>query len=100
LLIGFSIIGAAIALVLMLTGLIAFANLAAMLARRNTIQRLYREKSQGEIETALQEAGLTREQFNELARQALPSRAALYTFLPVQDQTSAQSEGLEPFVEK
>jgi hypothetical protein len=100
LLTGFSIIGAAITLVLMLTGLIAFANLAAMLARRNTTRRLYRDKSQGEIETALQEAGLSRDQFDEIARQVLPSRAALYTFLPVQDQPSAQSGGLESFDEK
>ena len=82
-LIGFSVIGAAIALVLMLIGLIAFANLAAMLARRNTILRIYRDQSQVEIETALQQAGLTRDQFDEIARQVLPSQAALYAFIPV-----------------
>lgn len=80
--IGFSVIGAAIALVLMLIGLIAFANLAAMLARRNTILRIYRDQSQNEIESALQEAGLTRDQFDEIARRVLPSQAALYAFIP------------------
>ena len=81
-LIGISVIGAAIALVLMLIGVIAFANLAAMLARRNTILRIYRDQSQSKIETTLQEAGLSRDQFNEIARQVLPSQAALYVFIP------------------
>ena len=80
--IGFSVIGAAIALVLMLIGLIAFANLAAMLARRNTILRIYRDQSQTEIETTLQEVGLTRDQFDEVARRVLPSQAALSGFIP------------------
>jgi hypothetical protein len=80
---GFSIIGAAIALVLILTGLIAFANLAAMLARRNTIRRVYREQSQGEIERALQAANLSRPQFDDVARQVLAPQAALYGLLPV-----------------
>jgi len=79
--VGFSMIGAAIALVLMLIGLIAFANLAAFLARGNTIKRIYNDQSQGEIEAALNKAGLSREQFDVVARQVLPSQAALYTFL-------------------
>jgi predicted lipid-binding transport protein (Tim44 family) len=90
LLIGFSVIGAAIALVLMLIGLIAFANLAAMLARRNTIRRVYRDQSQGEIETALQEAGLTRDQFDAVAQHALPSHAALYPFVTISNQPPAR----------
>ena len=89
-LIGFSVIGAAIALVLMLIGLIAFANLAAMLARRNTIRRIYRDQSQVEIETTLRETGLTRDQFDEIARRVLPSQAALYAFLPIPDRTAGQ----------
>jgi ABC-type nickel/cobalt efflux system permease component RcnA len=46
-LIGFSFIGAAIALVLMLIGLLAFATWRAMLARRNTIRRVYHDQSDG-----------------------------------------------------
>lgn len=91
---GFSIIGAAIALVLIMTGLIAFANLAAMLARRNTIRRVYHEQSLGEIERALQDASLTRRQFDDIARQALPPHAALYGFLPVHPPPTAPEERL------
>jgi hypothetical protein len=76
-----SFIGVAIALVLILMGLIAFANLAAMLARRNTILRVYRDQTQDEIERSLQEAGVSRAQFDELARQMLPPQAAMYGFL-------------------
>ena len=89
-LIGFSFIGAAIALVLMLIGVVAFANLAAMLARRNTFRRIYRDQSQGEIESVLHHAGLTQDQFDVLAHQVLPSQAALLTFLPVPDQSLDQ----------
>jgi hypothetical protein len=92
---GFSMIGAAIALVLMLTGLIAFANLAALLARRNTIRRVYCEQSQAEIEKSLLGAGLTRHQFDEIARQVLSSRSPLHTFLPVVEQPGS----LEPQTE-
>ena len=84
-LIGFSMIGAAIALVLMLIGLVALANLAAMLARRNTVRRIYQDQSEPEIEIALKEAGLTRGQFNEIARVVLPKQAALHSVLPVSD---------------
>lgn len=78
----FSIIGAAIALVLILMGLIAFANLAAMFARRNTIRRVYRDQSLGQIDRTLQDAGMTRDLFDEVARRVLPPQAALYHILP------------------
>jgi hypothetical protein len=78
----FSIIGAAIALVLILIGLIAFANLSAMLARRNTIRRVYREQSLETIEKTLREAGLDRAQFEDIARRVLPPHTALFSLLP------------------
>ena len=80
--IGFSFIGAAMALVLMLIGLLAFANLAAMLARRNTIRRVYHDQSEAKIDRALNEAGLTNEQFNQIAHETLPAKSALFAFLP------------------
>ena len=86
----FSVISAAIALVLISIGLIAFANLAAMLARRNTIRRVYREQSAGQIEQTLQDANLTRDQFDEVARRVLPPQAALYSFLPVPHPKSTE----------
>jgi predicted lipid-binding transport protein (Tim44 family) len=92
LLIGFSFIGAAMAFILMLTGLIAFANLAAMLARRNTVRRIYRDQSQTAIETALHKAELSQDQFGKIAREVLPPQAALCTLLP----PAAQSLGQEP----
>jgi predicted lipid-binding transport protein (Tim44 family) len=78
----FSIIGAAIALVLILLGLIAFANLSAMLARRNTIRRVYREQSLATIERTLRETGLNRAQFEDIARKVLPPHTALFSLLP------------------
>jgi glucan phosphoethanolaminetransferase (alkaline phosphatase superfamily) len=78
----FSIIGAAISVVLILMSLIAFSNLAAMLARRNTIRRVYQDESEKQIERSLEDAGLNRDQFNEVARRVLPPQAALSTFLP------------------
>jgi hypothetical protein len=81
LLTGFSVIAVALSVVLITTGLIAFANLAAMLARRNTIRRVYREQSQGQLEQKLCDNGFTRSQFDQVARQVLPPQAALYSFL-------------------
>jgi formate hydrogenlyase subunit 3/multisubunit Na+/H+ antiporter MnhD subunit len=94
----FSIIGAAIALVLILMGLIAFANLAAMLARRNTVRRVYREESEKQIEQSLQDAGVRRSQFDRVARQVLPPQAALCAMLPEPPPSSAKSK--RPFLLK
>lgn len=93
---GFSIIGAAIALVLIIIGLIAFANLAAMLARRNTIRRVYHDQCLGEIERTLNEAGLTRQQFDEVARRVLSPQAALYGLLPVPPPPTNPEEPASP----
>lgn len=88
----FSIIGAAISLVLIVMGLIAFANLAAMLARRNTIRRVYQDESEKQIEQSLQDSGLNRGQFNEVARRVLPPQAALAAFLPKPPRTRRKSK--------
>lgn len=93
----FGIIGAAISLVLILMGLVAFANLAAMLARRNTILRVYRDQSEGQIVQSLQEAGLSRAQFDQVARRVLPPQAALYGFLPNPAANSARTKRLNLF---
>jgi hypothetical protein len=77
----FSVIALALSVVLIVIGLIAFANLAAMLARRNTIRRVYREQGQAELEQKLRDIGFTRSQFDQVARQVLPPQAALYSFL-------------------
>ena len=100
LLTGFSLIGAAIALVLILVGLIAFANLAAMLARRNTIRRVYRDESSGEIERALEAANLSRDQFDQVARRVLPPQAALYSFLPAPPPPAFETEESVPSDER
>lgn len=96
----FSIIGAAISLILIMMGLIAFANLAAMLARRNTVRRVYRDQSESQIEQSLQEAGLSRAQFDEVARRVLPPQAALYGFLSDPAANSAKPKRANPFTRK
>lgn len=88
----FSIIGAAIALVLILMGVIAFANLAAMFARRNSIQRVYLQQSVGQIEQTLQRAGVSQEQFNLVARRVLPPQAALCSVLPTPPPPPGKSQ--------
>jgi hypothetical protein len=91
----FSVIGVAISLVLITIGLVAFANLAAMLARRNTIRRVYREHSEAQIEQTLSDAGLSRNQFNQIARQVLPPQAALYNFLSNPPSSSNKPKWLD-----
>ena len=90
----FSIIAVAISLVLIIIGLVAFANLAAMLARRNTIRRVYRDQSETEIDQKLRDAGLNRRQFDQIARQVLPPQAALYDFLSIPPSSSNQPKWL------
>lgn len=91
----FSVIGVAISLVLITIGLVAFANLAAMLARRNTIRRVYREQSEAQIEQTLRELGLSRRQFDQVARQVLPPQAALYNFLASPPSSSNKAKWLD-----
>jgi hypothetical protein len=80
--VGFSVISAAIAIVLAFIGLIAFANLAAMITRRNTMRQKYFREILPEIELTLHRHGYTSEEFEAAARQILPPTAMLAAFLP------------------
>lgn len=91
---GFSVIGVAIAVVLALIGLIAFANLAAMITRRNTMHQKYFREILPEIELILRQQGFTPEEFEAAARRALPPAAMLVEFLPHLPNNSPQ--GGEP----
>ena len=65
-----------------------------MLARRNTIRRVYRDQSETEIDQKLRDAGLNRRQFDQIARQVLPPQAALYDFLATPPSSSNQPKWL------
>lgn len=91
---GFNVIGAAIAVVLAVIGLIAFANLAAMITRRNTMRQKYIREILPEIELILRQQGFTPEEFEAAARRTLPPAAMLVEFLPQLPNDSPQ--GGEP----
>lgn len=78
---GFSIIGAFVVVVLSITGTIAFANLAAMVTRRNTLKRVYRDIVEPEINRSLHRAGIARLQFDEAASLYLAPTALLAEFI-------------------
>ncbi len=87
---GFNVIGAAIAVVLAVIGLIAFANLAAMITRRNTMRQKYIREILPEIELALRQHGFTSEEFETVARQTLPAASMLAAFIPLQSEPPSQ----------
>ncbi len=90
---GWSWIGAVIAALLMSMGLLVFANLSAAITRRNTLKRIYHSQLLPELEQALLEAGTSRAEFDRIAREMLPSNAALCDFLITPPQ-NIQSDGI------
>jgi hypothetical protein len=92
---GFSLIGAAMAVVLGITGAVAFANLAAMITRRNTLRRTYHEHVRPDITRALAQSGHSQAEFEQAARQTLTPSAPLYLFinpLPAEPAETASQE--------
>lgn len=86
---GFSLIGAAMGVVLGITGAIAFANLAAMITRRNTLERTYRDQVAPHVTRSLSESGHSQEEFERAVQQALAPGAMLYPFVnPPQAETA------------
>lgn len=78
---GFSFIGTAMAVVIGIVSAIAFANLAAMITRNNTLRRTYRDVILPELEQSLTHAGIDRHVFDLAARESLSPSAALYPFV-------------------
>jgi VIT1/CCC1 family predicted Fe2+/Mn2+ transporter len=76
-----SFTGTAMSCVLMAMALVIFANLAANIARVNTNRRAYQVHIQAEIEQALAEHGLSRDQFDAVALESLAPIAALRDFI-------------------
>ncbi|MFM8320823.1 MAG: hypothetical protein ACKOC5_07905, partial [Chloroflexota bacterium] len=91
---GFSVIGSALVLVVTVIGMVAFANLAAALARANTLKRAYHEHIRPELARRLQQAGLQAADFNAAAFAALPPAAALLQFIdpPLPAETTPAAE--------
>jgi hypothetical protein len=88
---GFSLIGASMAVVLGVVSAIAFANLAAMITRQNTMKRAYRETINPGINNTLQAAGIARSDFDRVARETLPPSAPLVVFLPIPETQAAET---------
>jgi hypothetical protein len=78
---GFSFIGTAMAVVLGIVSAMAFANLAAMITRNNTVRNTYTNMILPEIEQSLSNAGVERQVFDQAARESLSPSAALYPFV-------------------
>jgi hypothetical protein len=85
---GFSVIGAAMALILGIISAIAFANLAAMVTRRNTLRRTYEETINPDIEKSLRDAGISREEFDRAANDTLSPSAPLLVFVRSPENSS------------
>lgn len=78
---GFSIISAFIAVILGVISAIAFANLAAMLARKNTIPRVYHDIVKPRIAESLEQSGISRNEFASSALRIIAETAPLYEFI-------------------
>lgn len=78
---GFSIISAFIAVILGIISAIAFANLAAMLARKNTIPRVYQDVVKPKIDESLEQAGISRNEFASSALRTIAQTDPLYEFI-------------------
>jgi hypothetical protein len=66
--------------VLLLLGLILFANVIASISRQNTLKRIYREEVALEIDRALLAHQINRSSFEQLGYKILPQRAVLLAF--------------------
>ncbi len=78
---GWSLIGIAMVLVLTVFAMVAFANLAAAIARVNSVRRTYQQTVQPEVASALSRSGLQPGHFAQAAHQSLPPAAPLLAFL-------------------
>jgi hypothetical protein len=74
-------VGAVVMFILLMLGLILFANLVAGISRQNTIKRVYREKIDPNIEIALNEYQVDRHMFDLEVIKLLSSESALGEFI-------------------
>ncbi len=76
-----SMIGAAFTALVLALGILAFANISGYLAKARTIQRVYKEQINPEIDRILVSDHLTRQEFDIHADLILPQEALLRMFL-------------------
>jgi hypothetical protein len=79
---------ASITLVLVVLASLLFANLVSTLARKRSIERIYHQEVDPEIDRNLVEAGIQREQFNEETVNFLPANAPLVQMISENKKTA------------
>lgn len=83
---GNSWVGAAVMAIMMALGLILFANVAASIARRNTMNRIYAKEIEPEINHAIHHLNIDRRSFDQIASMSLPNGALLGEFLTTEPE--------------
>lgn len=76
-----SLIGAFFTALVSALGILAFANLSAYLAKARTIQRVYKEQINPDIEKFLLDQTISRQEFDNMADLSLPPQALMRMFL-------------------
>jgi hypothetical protein len=84
----FNWVMASITLVLVVLASLLFANLVSTLARKRSIERIYHQEVDPEIDRNLVEAGIQREQFNEETVNFLPANAPLVQMISENKKTA------------
>jgi hypothetical protein len=79
---GLNVIGGCIALLLTMLAMVAFANLAAAVARGNTARRVYAQSIEPFIKSSLEAQGLSAADFYDLANKTLADGSLLRSLLP------------------
>jgi hypothetical protein len=93
---GYSWVGAIVILILMILGLILFANVTASIARRNTLKRVYHQEVEPEISEIIIANRIDQITFQNTARENLPAGALLRQFLTSTDSEKALEADPEP----
>ncbi len=88
----FNWVMAALTLVMVVIISMLFANLASNLARTRSMERIYRQEVNPEIEKSLAAVGVNRDQFEESLESLLPSNAPLIQMISQNKNSSRKNE--------
>lgn len=91
-----SLIGAFFTAFVLALGILAFANLSAYLAKARTIQRVYKEQINPDIDKFLVDQSFTRQEFDNKADLSLPSQALMRMFLKPSHAEDDHPESVTP----
>ena len=91
-----SLVGALFTALLMGLGLVAFANLAAYIARARVMQRVYKDQIAPEIELVLAEYQTKRPEFDNLADEILELNAPLRLFCTPKPHSKETADNHQP----